>query len=814
MPGSPKGILVPTPETQASPGVSTEGGLPERGAALDETKLRLLATSDLAIAASQGILTGTTEQALRESEERYRRLVDALPLAVAVHVEGTILFVNQEALHALRAPSDRALIGHRFLDFVHPDDRSKLSARGADTQEPGIEAPLSTQRFIRLDGEVFDGEVQARAVSFGGQPAGQVVFWDVTERRRAEEALSASETRWRVLGENAPAFIMTLDREGRILSLNRAFPGRTVAELIGTSIHEYPSFRDVQKLRAVLEAVFERRERVEYEISYQRRDGTTVWLLNNAAPVEQDGRVVAAIHVSIDISERKRVEDTLRESEERYRHLLEGLLDGVAVGCDSRIVFANTAAARILGVEDPAELAGVPAWELVHPEGRAFAGERVRSVLETGQPAPLVVERFLRRDGETIVVEAVLLPIKHRGQPAVQLVFRDVSDRLRLEEQLRQAEKMTALGQLAGGIAHDFNNQLAGILGYAELLRERVGDNETLRRYAEGIVTGAQRSARLTQQLLAFARKGKYQVVPVDLHGILGEVLAILEHSIDKRIQIRRALSPTPIQVVGDPAQLQNALLNLAINGRDAMPEGGELTLATEVVTVDQGFQQATSLELAAGRYGCVRISDTGVGMDEDTRRRAFEPFFTTKEPGHGTGLGLSAAYGIVRNHLGALRLDSAVGHGTTVAVFLPLAEPAPEAAPAEQPSAEASFLRILLVDDEDLVRAATADMLKALGHTVRECRDGSDAIDVFSTSPEGFDLVILDMVMPLMSGADALARMRAVNPRLRAILSSGYSLDEEAQQLLGTGSLVLIQKPFTISDLAEAIARAERTEG
>jgi PAS domain S-box-containing protein len=882
---------------------------------------------ELAATSEQVILVGEAEQALRESEERYRQLVDSLPVAAAVHVQGKIVFMNPEALHTVRAPALDAVIGRPILDFVHPDYRSLVMRRVADAYERKANAPLTRERFLRLDGEAFDVDVLLRPVTFEGQPAGQVVFWDVTDRRRGEEALAASETRWRVLGENAPAFIMTLDAGGRILSLNRAYPGSTVAGLVGTSVYEHASPEDSEKVRAALQVVFERRERVEYEVSYVRRDGTTVWLLNNTAPIEQDGRVVAAIHVSIDISERKRAEQTLRDSEERYRHLLEGLPDGVIVGCAGRVVFANASAMRLLGVDDAAELVGRPAADLVHPEDRPGAAERARRVVDAGERAPLAVERFLRRDGTTVVVEAVGLPIRHRGEPAVQLVFRDITDRrraeaernrlfdlsldmlcvagldgrfkelnpawtaalgwdrdelksrpwlefvhpedvpatidagerlsqgrsvmlfvnryrckdgsyrrlswnsvsvpdeglvfavvrdvterLRLEEQLRQAEKMTALGQLAGGVAHDFNNQLAGILGYAELLRERVGDNELLRRYAEGIVTGAQRSARLTQQLLAFARKGKYQVVPVALHEILDEVLAILEHSIDKRIMIRRAFSTTPIQVVGDPAQLQNALLNLAINARDAMPEGGELALATEVVTVDQAFQQAGNLELAPGRYACIRISDTGIGMDEATRRRAFEPFFTTKEPGRGTGLGLSAAYGIVRNHLGALRLDSAPGRGTRVEVLLPLAVRAPEAAADGQPSAEASFLRILLVDDEDLVRAATADMLKALGHTVRECRNGREAAEVFAAGPGGFDLVILDMIMPLMSGADALAQMRSVRPGLRAILSSGYSLDDEAQRLLGQGSLGLIQKPFTISDLAEAIARAEKT--
>ncbi len=769
-----------------------------------------------------------------------------------------------------------------------------------------------------------------KAASAGTAPAATALdaASRVAPRETTEEALRESEERWRVLGENAPAFIMTLDRDGIILSLNRAYPGRTVGELVGTSAVAYLDPATATSVLRALDTVFERRERVAIETHYVRQDGDTVWLLGNLAPIERDGRVVAAIYVSIDTSERRRAEETLRESEERYRQLLEGLPDGVIVGCAGRIVFANAAAARILGIDDPAELAGVSPDTLVHPDDLAAVQERARRMVRTGEPAPLAVERFLRRDGATIVAETVGLPIRHRGQPAIQLVFRDitarkraeaerhrlfdlsvdmlcvagfdgrfkelnpawtatlgweleelmsrpwidfvhpedvastvaagqalnqgrsvtlfvnrcrckdgsyrrlswnsvsvaeeglvfavvrdVTERLRLEEQLRQAEKMTALGQLAGGVAHDFNNQLAGILGYAELLRARVGDNDALRRYAEGIVTGAQRSARLTQQLLAFARKGKYQVVSVDLDGIVDEVVALLEHSVDKRVLIRRSLPASPIRIVGDPAQIQNALLNLALNARDAMPDGGEITIAGEAVTIDAAFQHAANLEVAPGRYACVRIGDTGVGMDEETRRRAFEPFFTTKELGRGTGLGLSAAYGIVRNHLGALRLDSAPGRGTTVEVYLPLATATAEDGEEEPSASEASFLRILLVDDEDLVRTATAEMLRALGHTVRECRDGPEAVKLFSASPESYDLAILDMIMPVMSGAEALAQMRTVRPRLRAILSSGYSLDADAQRLLGRG-LGLIQKPFTISELAEAIARADATDG
>ena len=646
---------------------------------------------DVATTASHVLLTGLGELALRESEERYRQLVDSLPVAVAVHVNGKIVFANPEAVRTLHAPSRDVLIGQPILDFVQPEYRAMVRQRVADAYERKVEAPLASERFVRLDGEAFDVEVLVRPVTFEDQPAGQVVFWDISERKRAEDAL--------------------------------------------------------------------------------------------------------------------------RESEERYRLLLEGLPDGVIVGCDGEIVFANRAAQDLLAVDNVEQFVGRSPAELVHPEDRATAVARARRVIELGEPTALATERLLRTDGTAITVETVGLPIRHRGRPAVQLVFRDITDRRRLEEQLQQSEKLTALGQLAGGVAHDFNNQLAGILGYAELLRERLPEDDALRRYCDRIVTGAQRSAKLTQQLLAFARKGKYQTATVDLRDIVEEVLAILVHSIDKRIVIQRSQSPAPLHVVGDPAQIQSALLNLAINARDAMPDGGQLEFATEIATLEWALQQDGDSELPPGRYACVRISDTGVGMDSDTLRRACEPFFTTKALGRGTGLGLSAAYGIVRNHSGALRLSSTLGHGTTAEVLLPLATPAQSAVDDPARAAGVSPLRVLLVDDEDLARSCAADMLKELGHAVTECRDGKEAVDVFTASPASFDLVIMDMIMPIMSGGDALVCIRSVSPQTRAILCSGYSVDVEAQRLLGQGFLALLQKPFATSELAEAIARALATQ-
>ncbi|MFZ1375050.1 MAG: response regulator [Geothrix sp.] len=384
----------------------------------------------------------------------------------------------------------------------------------------------------------------------------------------------------------------------------------------------------------------------------------------------------------------------------------------------------------------------------------------------------------------------------------------EMAERKLTEERLRQSEKMQAVGQLAGGVAHDFNNQLTPILGYSEMLLNRL-DDPVLQKYASHIRTAATRAADLTNQLLAFSRKGNYISVTVDIHKVIAEVIALLEHSLDKRIEIRQQLEANPHTVLGDPTQIQNALLNLAVNARDAMPGGGKLTFTTSVVEQQADPADPESL---AGRYLEVCVVDTGTGMTAETQRHLFEPFFTTKPVGEGTGLGLAAVHGAVKNHHGRVRVESQLGVGSTFAVRLPLlenAEAGPEGEPA--PATVQGQARILLVDDEDLVRQIASDLLRSFGYKVTTCENGEEAVGYYRQSWEHIDLVILDMVMPRMGGRETFTAMRNINPKIKAILVSGHSLGGEAQQVLDEGGLAWVQKPFNRTQLSRQVAEALR---
>jgi signal transduction histidine kinase/PAS domain-containing protein len=377
-----------------------------------------------------------------------------------------------------------------------------------------------------------------------------------------------------------------------------------------------------------------------------------------------------------------------------------------------------------------------------------------------------------------------------------------------LQDLLRHAEKMQAIGHLAGGVAHDFNNQLTGILGYAELLRRGLPAGSPLIGYAERILLATKRSADLTGQLLAFARRGKYLEVSVDIHQTIREVVALLEHSVDKRITIETALDGRSHVVKGDPSQVQSALLNLAVNARDAMPNGGVLCFTTRVDDLDEEACARTSFDLEPGPYIQVEVSDTGVGMDRDVQARIFEPFFTTKAPGKGTGMGLAAVYGTVESHRAAVAVQSEPGKGTTFTLLFPLSmadeaefEPADE---ARRPDIRAS---ILLVDDERMVLEVTREMLSHVGYRVTTCSDGPEALRLFREQGGKFDLVILDLVMPNMGGLDLFKAMREVAPDVRVILASGFSVDGDAQRILDQGARAFLQKPYRADDLAWTVA-------
>ncbi len=514
------------------------------------------------------------------------------------------------------------------------------------------------------------------------------------------------------------------------------------------------------------------------------------------------------IALTLNIISRQHAESALHESRALYQDIVETAQD-LIWQCDAegRYIYLNPAWESVFGYRLE-EMLNHPFTDFQDSENAARDRAEFARLLEGGAATGYkTVHRA--KDGREIhlVFNSKFVRNEDDAVVGTRGTAYDVTAQTLLEERLRQREKMEAIGQLAGGVAHDFNNQLAGILGYAELLECKLTD-PSLKHYAETIRTAARRSADLTRQMLAFARHGKYISVPVDMNAIIREVVEILKHSIDKRISIRLNLEPEPAVVIGDASQFQNSLLNLALNSRDAMPNGGELIFTTAIETLDT---PSPAEELEAGRYLVVSVTDSGVGMDAQTQKRIFEPFFTTKPPGQGTGLGLAAVYGTVRNHGGTVHVYSKPGRGSTFRVRLPMpvASKAVLPTPTRPAPPEKCHGRILLVDDEVLILDVARALLTDLGYEVKGCSDPVEAIEIYRSGWRDIDLVILDMVMPKLAGKDLFLAMRRVNPKIRAILSSGYSLNGEAQAILAAGVLAFIQKPFLREVLAQEVANA-----
>lgn len=467
---------------------------------------------------------------------------------------------------------------------------------------------------------------------------------------------------------------------------------------------------------------------------------------------------------------------------------------------------------RVCGYAPEDILEGRVRWDgLVSPDDQGRYRSAMRRVLSKPGSATEHEYRILTRAGKTRWIRETVQSAQSDGELWLQGAIYDTTEQKKLAESMRQSQKMESIGQLAGGIAHDFNNQLAVILGYANLISRKSEGDSLARRFADRIATAARRSSDLTSQLLAFARKGKYRMEAVNVHEVIAEVIALLHHSIDKRIRTVEHLDAEHAVVVGDPSLLQNALLNIALNARDAMPDGGTLTFTTSCVVLEREQVRKLPYSIPPGAYLQVLVTDTGSGMDEETARHAFEPFYTTKDVGKGTGMGLAAVYGTVKSHSGAVEIDSQPGVGTTITVNLPLAS----AASAEEDTSimEPSSLNIsssvLVVDDEELVREMAADMLTSLGHRVETVGGGREAVVLIREHPGQFGVVLLDLVMDDLDGIETFHLIRQLDPEMPVIISSGYSLEERARQLAGEERVTYVQKPYDQDQLSAAVTAA-----
>lgn len=398
--------------------------------------------------------------------------------------------------------------------------------------------------------------------------------------------------------------------------------------------------------------------------------------------------------------------------------------------------------------------------------------------------------------------------IEYNHSTCLLIAFMDVTEQKMMEDQIRQSQKMDVLGQLAGGVAHDFNNMLTAILGSIELLYPHLMNNDKGMKLIGNIQQAATRSADLTQQLLSFSRKGQKDFVPLNLHETISETLTILEHTIDRKISLKTKLLAVNTQLTGNAALLQNALLNLGVNARDAMPDGGVITVATANMFLDENYCSGSPFDIKPGNYIELSVADTGIGIDQETVTHIFEPFFTTKEVGKGTGLGLASVYGTVKEHCGALSVFSEPGVGTVFKIYLPVAATIHKEE-AKQEDAKISGIGILLVDDEDLIREIGKELLEMMGHKVFLAENGYEALEVYKKERENINLVILDLVMPKMGGRDTLKALRRLNPHVNVLIASGFNREGNWDELQHFGAKGFMTKPFTKNELEKAIAEA-----
>ena len=543
------------------------------------------------------------------------------------------------------------------------------------------------------------------------------------------------------------------------------------------------------------------------ELVALRKDGSRFPIEITITPLRSGSQTEFSAFIR-DITERKRAQEAIAESEARYRAAFEQAGVGmVEVDLQGRYLRVNPAFAEL--VARPAQdIIGRTIQELTHPDDReADSGAFQRMV--DGQAPVRRQKRYLRPDGSVAICNvAAALVRDSSGTPLyVVTVVQDVTAQRRLEEELRQAHKMEAVGQLAGGIAHDFNNLLTAIIGYADLLRAAEGSTAAVKDDASAIQATAARGAELARNLLTLARTAPSRDEPVDLHQAINEVRDIAARTFDRRIAMRLHLDAQRPMVTGDRSLVTNAFLNLALNARDAMPEGGELT----VTTTDRIFAQEDCDRLAGviapGPFIVVRFQDTGTGMPLSVQRRVFEPFFTNKPAGKGTGIGLSMVYGTVRSHAGAIELESAVGAGTSFTIYLPM-----RTQDAEEPATSTSDVitgsgRILLADDDETVRDVATRMLTQLGYEVECAVDGAEAVDRVAADPTRYDLAILDGNMPRLHGRDAAACIHELAPSLPLLLSTGY-LEPADSDLAAVGFSGAIGKPYSMSELSRLVAR------
>ncbi|MDX9715075.1 MAG: PAS domain S-box protein [Dissulfurispiraceae bacterium] len=763
-----------------------------------------------------------SETALRQSIERQSIILRSIGDAViAADAHGRVEMLNSvaEELTGWSSEDAKGMPMEMVFRIVNEYSREAVESPVVKVLREGIVVGLANHTLlIAKDGrEIPIADSGAPIENEKGEVTGVVlVFRDQTAERMAEKKLLEHKNKLEAILDAGELGYWVWDISTNISVYNERWAymlGYEMGEL-STDASLFLSLLhpdDRPKLLAILKKHIEGSlSRFEEEFRVKTKDGRWIWLYDAGRVIEWDesGKPLVSVGIHQDITERKEAEKKLRESEERFRTMIEGAPDAIFIQIDQKFAYLNEKAMQLFGADHPSKLLGVHVLDRIHPEYHEIVNERLGLLYGASKffTKPLE-EKFIRLDGDEVWVEVSAHSITYEGSPGALVFVRDITERKALEHQLLQAQKMESVGRLAGGVAHDFNNMLGVIIGYAEIALSKMAADDPLRSGIQEIHKTAKRSADLTKQLLAFARKQIISPKVLDLNKTVESMLKMLQRLMGEDIDLLWLPASNLWNIKLDPAQVEQVLANLCVNSRDAISGVGKVTIETGNIVFDEEFC-AQNAGFIPGEYVQLLVSDTGRGMEKEVLKKAFEPFFTTKDVGKGTGLGLATVYGIVQQNNGFIKIYSEPGHGTTIKIFF-AKNTESDSEPVSAPDIELQHGRgetVLIVEDEPSILVMAKIMLETLGYKVLTANRPNDAIRIASEHGEKINLLITDVIMPEMNGRDLSAKMLGFYPGLKLLFMSGYTADVIAQHGMLDEGVNFVQKPFSVKVLAAKV--------
>jgi len=731
---------------------------------------------------------------------------DLIPDPVCIaSTEGSFKKVNA-AWDQVLGYTIEELLSISFFDLIHPEDRESTK-RELEGDSGGLKARHFINRYRTKSGDY-------RWLEWNANPADGHLFYatarDVTCRIEAEEQLRlwADTFTWCAHG-----IAIGIPSTKRIMTCNIAFAemhGMSIDEISDNSFFDFYPQSEHEAIRLKITEL-QQKNVIRFESIRLKKDGSCFPVQMDIVNIfDDEGNLVYHITTVQDISERKRVEVALRESEKSFRSVVESGPEAICIQTGGCFAYLNPAALALFGASSQYDLLGRAILERVHPEFRSEVREQLRILNKEPHPLPIVEPVVLRCDGSPVVAEISAVPFTYQGQPGSLVFIRDITsrkkaeaERLQLEMQLFQSQKIESIGQLAGGIAHDLNNLLTPILGYSEMLKEQFADDKTI--YEEvRVMHQASLSAReLVWKLLAFSRQRPLEYRVLDLNEVITGFEHLLRRTLREDIAVHFRLSSEELAIKGDAGQLEQIMMNLCVNAQDALPQGGQVFIETEMVILT-----ASEEEPSPGVYAQLTVRDTGTGMDAETVQHIFEPFFTTKELGHGTGLGLATVCTIVNQHSGKIRVFSEPGKGSAFRIRFPLLET--EKSLSDDVSKRCGIDNlmgsILVVEDNNSVRDFVVRALQKHGHTVFSAQGGREALKLLHESEVNPDLLLTDIVMPGMHGKMLSEKIRSLCPDIKVLYMSGYSGDIISSNGVLDEGVNLLEKPFSVQALVEKV--------